>query len=389
MNLRVAGYYLNRFSKARNHLPLQRLWLESSIFPTEQIFYSLPNLAPGTRIPDCFPDRISYLLDHPSKDSDEFPEWLARFSVTVDEIVNLFPAAFTDGSYSSSALGHLASAAYALHHKDHIPFATATTRLSDCTAIDAELTALSQAVVRMVNRFDGPIHFFTDSESAIRLLFDVRPHTSQRQSITASRVVREWLLRRPYNLLYFHWCPGHSGIKGNERVDQLAGASVASGAPHEFLPIRSLSWARQLTTTKASVSWKALAKQPSYRGHGFLKGRSAITPIAKRGSRLMRAVAKHKRPNQTLARAARATLNHAPTGEFRERFFPHLPTACNTCGVTQTRAHILNRCTRYKRSCLNFLEFLKNSAHPESTLIAFLDENPLAFTFEDAPSSSP
>jgi hypothetical protein len=76
-----------------------------------------------------------------------------------------------------------------------------------------------------------------------------------------------------------------------------------------------------------------------------------------------------------------AILNHAPTGEYRARFFPRENRMCPACNVVQTREHILSSCIRYRRSRRNFLEFLINSAHPETILYDFLSDNPSAFTF--------
>ena len=89
-----------------------------------------------------------------------------------------------------------------------------------------------------------------------------------------------------------------------------------------------------------------------------------------------------------MTRFSRACLNHAPIGSFRTQFFLDEPTDCPWCGVLQTRWHILRYCETYRRppwwrydSEHDFL-IRKESF---SDMVAFLEDNPRAFTFADAP----
>ena len=50
--------------------------------------------------------------------------------------------------------------------------------------------------------------------------------------------------------------------------------------------------------------------------------------------------------NSLCARAIRFLTGHAPTGEYRARFHPHMPTHCDCwVGGTQDRAHIVDQCS--------------------------------------------
>ncbi|KZV75037.1 hypothetical protein PENSPDRAFT_647562 [Peniophora sp. CONT] len=93
-----------------------------------------------------------------------------------------------------------------------------------------------------------------------------------------------------------------------------------------------------------------------------------------------------------MARLTRATLNHAPTGEFRIRFFPQEPRNCDACGdghygVLHSRFHILNECGRYARPP-DFYRTLKHSRNPGIPLTEFLVNNPGAFSYDDAPPTA-
>ncbi|KAF8659072.1 hypothetical protein AX14_007661, partial [Amanita brunnescens Koide BX004] len=51
---------------------------------------------------------------------------------------------------------------------------------------------------------------------------------------------------------------------------------------------------------------------------------------------------------ELLSRMARAITNHAPTGEYRRRFYPDREHCCPSCPQhAQTRTHILFHCPKY------------------------------------------
>ena len=87
-----------------------------------------------------------------------------------------------------------------------------------------------------------------------------------------------------------------------------------------------------------------------------------------------------------LSRIAHVLTNHAPTGEYRTRFFPNEPTACPRCdeNTLQTRQHILAECPRYVDSFPSMADWGKNRRN-DIALAGFLDKNPSAFTFMDTP----
>ena len=82
--------------------------------------------------------------------------------------------------------------------------------------------------------------------------------------------------------------------------------------------------------------------------------------------------------NSLCTRMTRATINHAPIGEYRLRFFPREDFSC-LCGnyLIETRCHILHECRRYnkywnpRRDSIShftlFLEFKSGAFSFEST----------------------
>ena len=86
--------------------------------------------------------------------------------------------------------------------------------------------------------------------------------------------------------------------------------------------------------------------------------------------------------NSLCARASRAITNHAPTGEYRLRFFPREEFRC-PCGLypIESRCHILHECRRFN----NYWNPRRDSI---SHFVMFLEFNPSAFAFPSSTSLS-
>ena len=86
-----------------------------------------------------------------------------------------------------------------------------------------------------------------------------------------------------------------------------------------------------------------------------------------------------------LARLTRLLSGHAPTGRYYATKPYFQRDICN--GKTlQSRNHILDHCPLYIRHWESWLNIQKIKEHPLQELIEFLITNPLAFTFEHAPT---
>ena len=80
--------------------------------------------------------------------------------------------------------------------------------------------------------------------------------------------------------------------------------------------------------------------------------------------------------NSLCAYTTRAITNHAPTGEYRLRFFPNLDFSC-LCNYypIESRRHILHECQRFNRYWNPRRDTLKH-------FVMFLIANPNAFAFD-------
>ncbi|OJT13709.1 hypothetical protein TRAPUB_9745 [Trametes pubescens] len=92
------------------------------------------------------------------------------------------------------------------------------------------------------------------------------------------------------------------------------------------------------------------------------------------------------------ARFIRCITNHAPTGYYRDRFRSQHrePTLCTLHSgppAYHTREHVLLHCDHYTRKFrYSSIEHLLESMDPFYDIQQFLQDNPTAFSFDDAPS---
>jgi len=82
--------------------------------------------------------------------------------------------------------------------------------------------------------------------------------------------------------------------------------------------------------------------------------------------------------NSLCARFTRMTTGHAPIGEYRQRFFPHLPISylCGKAEV-QTQEHIIMECDTHDPSTRPCNIIINSFVH-------FLVDNPSAFSFDNS-----
>jgi ribonuclease HI len=338
---------------------------------------------PGEQVRDLFSDRLHYYTQHPPKQDDGFEEWLETFYARLRAIQDAPDAAyaFSDGSVLPNQASKSAAAFRTFRGQEQLQ-----ARAISCgkaTPYDAEMIALTAAIGSLTapGAVEGArhLHFVSDCQSAIQSITDPAIHPGQSLAILACQRLRAWLTAHPTGTVTFHWCPGHADIALNELVDGDA-RRAAEDLPSA--PFISFAFRRQGIRHESLSDWRTLAQAKTYRGRHYLYGKKPPIPTDRiTGTSLL---ARTGHSSVLTARMARAILSHAPTGEFRRRFFPREESQCPTCGVLQSRRHILNSCTRYNRRP-NFYEFLKNSADPGIALQDFLTDNPTAFTFEDAP----
>ncbi|PFH54322.1 hypothetical protein AMATHDRAFT_38254 [Amanita thiersii Skay4041] len=88
---------------------------------------------------------------------------------------------------------------------------------------------------RVFDTFPGQsLAFFTDNASALLAATDPDIHSCQFTSLRIASLIRDWMAD-PRGTIKFSWCPGHSGIPGNETADRLV-SSLPREAHREQIP---------------------------------------------------------------------------------------------------------------------------------------------------------
>ncbi|KAI0708425.1 hypothetical protein C8Q76DRAFT_799692 [Earliella scabrosa] len=196
--------------------------------------------------------------------------------------------------------------------------------------------------------------------------------------------VRVWLDGDPARQLCFSYCPSHRDVDLNERIDEAVGLAVDDPAVPVPRPCPiSLTYGRFTITDDAREDWRLAARGPKYWGRRYPQ-HPALRAVTHTGNYPVKRIGSSK---SLCARMIRCLTDHAPTGAYRLRFFPEQPTHC-TCDrpELQTRRHVFDRCTFYPRTpySLTWDDYL-GELDPFPLILDFLETNPSAFTFADAP----
>ena len=321
---------------------------------------------PGHRLTDRadFEQRVTFHLDAPTKDSDQLDAWVAtslkpRISAALSDASAA--TCFTDGSVDRAHLQSAAGVHVYRHgritHRHILP-------QGDCHSYDAEMVALGFAFAIATCERVRTIHVFGDNKSALQTIFDTTVHGQQSVSVRTCEIVARWLDSHPDNQVEVHWTPSHTGILQNELID----ADVKEAAAHDDTDSRSHLSLRASAKAEALDSWRRAAHIQNPPTHSHPTAESCPTDCPRRAfirrrdaywgrswpdsPELRRVVHTGNIPlsyfdgNSLCARAIRFLTGHAPTGEYRARFHPHMPTHCDCwVGGTQDRLHIVDQCS--------------------------------------------
>ncbi|KAF8628621.1 hypothetical protein AX14_011225, partial [Amanita brunnescens Koide BX004] len=255
------------------------------------------------------------------------------------------------------------------------------------SSFDAELRAIEAALAHLTTRtFCNRATLFIDNKAAANSLFNFDVKSSQMSVIRINMLLNAWLSESPTRSIAIRFTPSHQGVAGNERADELtkAGLRLCPTNPPLILRSHFLS----LHKRRAEHDWQQRWKDITYRGSQWLpirRNKKVFKPsFAKTSRNFFHNAAKGE--SSHLSRIAHVLTNHAPTGEYRTRFFPNEPTACPHCDedTLQTRRHILTECPWYVDKFPSITDWGKNRRN-DKALTGFLDKNPSAFTFMDTP----
>ncbi|KAF8623883.1 hypothetical protein AX15_006151 [Amanita polypyramis BW_CC] len=340
---------------------------------TEQIF--------GKRIIDLYESNIRFVnYDHPKKGTDLFTQWFDNYQVWLNTIRNEKDhlVISTDGSFKNL----VGTAAYAFW-ANHTLINSFATQVNAHSAYDAEIQAIQLAFEQLKLLPFKRVTLLINNEAAAKTIWRTDYHNLQYVSIKAMVHFREWvtLLKTKEFILNVSWCPAHMNVQENDLVDSMASEVVIKD---EESKTTLESEIRRIKIDEYD-KWNKATRQYNALGHGYLalkyKGRRIGPSLGTRKKAFIEA----SKDNITMmARLTRLLTNHAPTGEYRQRFFPSESTKCNFDDEFHSRTHILTKCAGYENKFKN-LEWLRRRKDGLEKVVKFLDRNKKAVTFGDAP----
>ena len=202
---------------------------------------------------------------------------------------------------------------------------------------DAEVMALAEGAGKAWELKRPEIlhyHFFADNSSGIGAAFDADPGPSQDQALIFRKFVVK-LLAHPRRTVEIAWVPGHQGVQGNERADELAKEAA-------YLPAvdrATYAHMRRSARHRALVSWtQKWVEDPVGGSYAQARlGKPALKP-PHHSFALSR---------QVYGLVTQCRTGHVFLGEYYRRFVPSEDIACPCGHPLQTRAHVLMDCGLY------------------------------------------
>ena len=243
------------------------------------------------------------------------------------------------------------------------------------TIYDAELFALAWAsskVAKYIASLPSPspirsVFFFSDNTSAIKTIANPFTHSSQSASLLFLHHISSITSLSPQVQVTVDWSPGHAGVLGNEKVDQLAKAAVS--LPPTIGP--TFSYLRHRSKRHIKVTWKRIWSTTDKHGQfGKVDTKPPSTTVSP--------TFKHT-PRELFGRLTQLLTGHGYIGDFYQRFIPSESPWCTctdevTSPTLQTREHIIFQCPHYANHRQRLRKYFPDFDSPDFTTVHLLDE---------------
>ena len=305
---------------------------EASLLNLTECFNPLDAEAtPGCRLLDSFPDRISFNPCNHSSLNDRNTH-LESLDCLCLEASSSFSTLVIITDASAILPRNMQAISTAHFWRLGYQVSSSKALASRTTASDAELFAIRLRVSKATSMDIERIILITDSLSSARRSVDPSVHSGQAHSLAGCSVLRSFLCSGSSHRIEFWDCLSNAEWSLHQMVhNDVTNTRVAAG----LHPATSLDALRSKSVLSCLDAWRTAFNCLTVQGRHFLtlKGKNCkpLQPSYSKGGSWLTHIGQ---PVTLYARATRAILNHAPIGEYRQRFFPAECTQC-PCGHCQ------------------------------------------------------
>lgn len=287
---------------------------------------------------------LSYMIDTEKIFINEFPvskffpqnQITGAFKHLKDEVYTAYEEIYCDGSLVKEPCSTSAAIIVVQDNKEILT--QSWKLLKQCSIFTAELFAILQAfkhIKENINISTGVV-IYSDSQSSITALQNKQPKNNIPLIFQVHNLLQELLARFPIRVQYI---PGHRGILGNERADEMAKAahskqvSILSPLTREdqYPNVKDVLW----------KGWDNLWRKiilNTGKGKALLECREKLGewPWAYNKNRKLETV------------MAKLRIGHAGVQSYLYKIKKADSNKCN-CGQTEDIDHVLLICPRYRR----------------------------------------
>ncbi|MBW0522162.1 hypothetical protein O181_061877 [Austropuccinia psidii MF-1] len=245
---------------------------------------------------------------------------------------------FTDGSLIE---GRKAGAAvYAPH--THLTLKLHLGQGKTITNYETELTALwfaattAQAMLNPALTEWSGLAIFSDSQAALKAI--CKPNAKSKAQHLCLKIYKTLTALQERRNLTLYWCPGHSSVPENEKVDTLA-KQAADNHPTSIQDTLPQSLSRLCQATKKKTMEPTKIADPSRR-----------YPFRSDPKKMHNALATWDRGIASLFFKLRS--GHVPLNQYLFNIKRSITPLCQSCKRPETVAHFLIFCPTYRRQRL-------------------------------------
>jgi len=299
-----------------------------------------PEAQLGNRILDLFPGCIVKHLA-PKMSDDSYGDYIKQLDATLASARQDVDTVHILSDASAPTKGAFQASLAALVFRGGTKMAHIVAAGGRATAPNAELMALEMGISTALVVGCLSLICFTDSTMAMADLVDLSPHSGQVSSLAVCSTLHKWFTEDHGRILHLWHVPSREEWKIHHEAHEAAKAAKIPLRPGCRVSFDFTQAAKEVAYWR---EWHKEFADTVRQGRGFLElvglNGKPLKPTSSKGGAWSLFLASSS--NSLMARVCRATISHAPMGEYCLRFHPGEPTHC-WCPPQplQTRDHIL------------------------------------------------